>query len=73
MRADIVILDAYNKAHGTDIKLCHTEFRAPVTRNEGNTDGLNQKDTDGEETLFNASIRWGFAMNMVDNTLPYQN
>ena len=27
MRADIVILDAYNKAHGTDIKLCHTEFQ----------------------------------------------
>ena len=73
MRADIVILDAYNKAHGTDIKLCHTEFRAPVTRNEGNTDGLNQKDTGGEETLFNASIRWGFAMNMVEQYIAYQN
>lgn len=43
MRADITILKAYNKTHGTDIKLCHTEYRAPVSRNEETTNGLNQK------------------------------
>lgn len=73
MHADIMILDAYNKTHGTDIKLCHTEFRAPVTRNKGNTDGLNQKELEGEETLFNASVRWGFAMNMAEQYIAYQN
>lgn len=72
MHNDIAILKEYNKKHGTDIKLCHTEFRAPVTRNEGSTDGLNQKET-GDETLFNASVRWKFAMNMVEQYIAYQN
>lgn len=72
MHNDIAILKEYNEKHGTDIKLCHTEFRAPVTRNEGSTDGLNQKAT-GDETLFNASIRWKFAMNMVEQYIAYQN
>lgn len=72
MHQDIVILSEYNKKHGTNIKLCHTEFRAPITRNEGNTDGLNQKET-GDETLFNASVRWKFAMNAVEQYIAYQN
>lgn len=73
MHADVEILNAYNKKYGTDIKLCHTEYRAPVTRKAGGTDGLNKKETESEETLFNASVRWGFAMNMVEEFMAYQN
>lgn len=72
MRADITILKAYNKTHGTDIKLCHTEYRAPVSRNEETTNGLNQKDMK-KETLFNVSTHWSFAMNAVEQYIAFQN
>lgn len=73
MRTDVEILSSYNKEHGTDIKLCHTEYRAPVTRKAGGADGLNKKEFEGVETLFNASVQWGFAMNMVEEFIAYQN
>lgn len=72
MQHDISILNQYNKIHGTNIKLCHTEFRPPVSRKKLKTDGLN-KNSSGKETLFNASVRWKFAMNMVEQYIAYQN
>ncbi len=72
MQHDISLLNQYNKTHGTNIRLCHTEFRPPVSRQNVETDGLNKK-VQVEETLFNASIRWKFAMNMVEQYIAYQN
>lgn len=43
-----------------------------MSRQNVETDGLNKK-VQVEETLFNASIRWKFAMNMVEQYIAYQN
>ena len=72
MHHDLLILDEYNKKHGTDILLCHTEFRAPLSRAEGGVDGLNQVQTVDPETLFNRSVRWEYAMNMAEQYILFQ-
>ncbi len=73
MLHDIEILNEYNKKHGTSIQLCHTEFRAPLSREEVGVDGLNQVQNDDSETLFNRSVRWEYALNVVDQYIKYQN
>ncbi len=72
MHNDLLILDEYNKKHGTDILLCHTEFRAPLSRADGDVDGLNQVQTADPETLFNRSVRWEYAMNMAEQYILFQ-
>ena len=72
MHNDLLILDEYNKKHGIDILLCHTEFRAPLSRADGDVDGLNQVQTADPETLFNRSVRWEYAMNMAEQYILFQ-
>lgn len=72
IESDIKIVEAYNKAHGTSIKVCHTEFRAPLIRSKTKIDGLNQIVNDSDETLFNRSVKWEYAMNMAEQYLSFQ-
>lgn len=74
MKNDLRILEEYNKRNGTDIVLCHTEFRAPLTRESKRVDdGLNQTSNDTQESLFNNSVRWSFAMSVLNQFVEYQN
>jgi alpha-N-arabinofuranosidase len=74
MKNDLKILAEYNKRNGTDIILCHTEFRAPLHRKSPrNDDGLNNTHNDTQESLFNSSVRWDFAMSVLNQFVEYQN
>lgn len=73
MRNDLVILDNYNKSHQRNIRLCHTEFRAPQKRHKNDVDGLNKTENGGEETLFSQAASWEYAMNTVDQYIQFQN
>lgn len=73
MLHDIEILNDYNKKHGTSIQLCHTEFRAPLSREEVGVDGLNQVQNNDSETLFNRSVRWEYGLSVIDQYVKYQN
>ena len=70
---DISILETYNKKHGRDITLCHTELRAPLSKNSGGVNGLNQPFNDQNESMFNRSVRWEYAMSVIDQFIEYQN
>lgn len=74
MKKDLKILEEYNKRNGTDIILCHTEFRAPLRRDSKRVDdGLNNTSNDTQESLFNNSVKWGFAMSVLNQFVEYQN
>lgn len=74
MKKDLKILEEYNRRNGTDIVLCHTEFRAPLTRESKRIDdGLNQTSNETSESLFNNSVRWSFAMSVLNQFVEYQN
>lgn len=73
MSADIALVNAYNLEHNKDIKLCHSEFRAPTERNSGGTDGLNRAENKKEESLQNMSVRWSYGMSVIDQMIQYQN
>ena len=74
MKNDLKIIQEYNKRNGTDIILCHSEFRAPITRASTRVDdGLNQTSNDTQESLFNNSVRWSFAMSVLNQFIEYQN
>lgn len=74
MKNDLKILEEYNRRNGTDIVLCHTEFRAPLTRESKRVDdGLNQTTNETSESLFNSSVRWSFAMSVLNQFVEYQN
>ncbi|MEG1903525.1 MAG: hypothetical protein RR212_03945 [Bacteroidales bacterium] len=73
MHQDLTILNKYNQEQDKSIRLCHTEFRAPLSREEKGVDGLNQLENKDDETLFNRSVRWEYAMNMVDQYIQFQN
>ncbi len=73
MQSDLAILKEYNKLHKTDIRLCHTEFRAPPARNMGEVDGLNRLITEEKTSLQNLSTRWAYGMSIIDQMIQYQN
>lgn len=74
MRKDIDILNAYNKKHDKNIFLCHTEFRAPLSKAEaGGVDGLNVVNNSEKESLLNRCCRWEYAMSCLDQYVHYQN
>lgn len=73
MHNDLLILEQYNKKYGTNILLCHTEFRAPLSRTDESVNGLNQVQTKDTETLFNRSVRWEYALNMAEQYIRFQN
>lgn len=73
MASDIAILREYNKLNGSDIQLCHSEFRAPTARNIGKVDGLNRLVTEEKGSLQNLSTRWAYGMSIIDQLIQYQN
>ncbi len=73
MQNDLKIIAEYNLKNKRNIRLCHTEFRAPLSRAENNADGLNQSENNSDETLFTRSARWEYAMNMADQYIQFQN
>jgi alpha-L-arabinofuranosidase len=73
MAADIALVNTYNLKHNRDIKLCHSEFRAPVERNSGGVDGLNKAEVKQKESLQNMSVRWSYGMSVMDQMIHYQN
>lgn len=73
MTADIAIVNAYNLKHHRDIKLCHSEFRAPLERNSGGVDGLNKVEIKKGESRQNMSVRWSYGMSVIDQMIQYQN
>ena len=73
MTADIALVNAYNLKYNRDIKLCHSEFRAPVERNSGGVDGLNRAENKQKESLQNMSVRWSYGLSVIDQMIQYQN
>lgn len=72
LTGDLKILAEFNAKHKTNIKLCHTEFRAPLEREGPGTDGLNKPANAKEESLFTQTVRWKYAMSVLDQYLKYQ-
>lgn len=70
---DIKVLNEYNKLHGTNITLCHTEFMAPLSRKENEINGLNAVENSENETMFNRVVRWEYAMNVAEHYIFFQN
>lgn len=73
MAADIAIVNEYNLKNHRNIKLCHSEFRAPSERNSAGPDGLNKIENKENESLQNMSVRWAYGMSVIDQLIQYQN
>jgi alpha-N-arabinofuranosidase len=70
--ADMEIIREYNKTHKTHITMCHSEFRAPLTRARTGADGLNRVERRGRNSLQNMSTHWAFAMSVLDQFIQFQ-
>ncbi|HEY5391973.1 MAG TPA: hypothetical protein VIJ57_07655, partial [Hanamia sp.] len=73
LASDLKVLASFNKMHHTNIRLCHTEFRAPLERAGQGTDGLNKPKEDDKETLFTKAVRWQYGMSVLDQYIQFQN
>lgn len=71
--ADMEIIREYNRAHNTHITMCHSEFRAPLTRARTGADGLNRVERRGRNSLQNMSTHWAFGMSVLDQFIQFQN
>lgn len=80
MRGDLAVLAEYNAAHGRDIRLCHSEYRAnsydlPVDPNAPQKvdDGLNApKSTAEKDTAIAKASRWSYGLSILCDYLEYQ-
>jgi len=73
LASDLKVLASFNKMHHTNIRLCHTEFRAPLERAGQGTDGLNKPKEDDKETLFTKAVLWQYGMSVLDQYIQFQN
>jgi len=53
--------------------MCHSEFRAPLVRSNGGSDGLNRVAVKEKNSRQNMSVRWSFAMSVMDQLIQFQN
>ncbi|TDG36227.1 hypothetical protein EZJ43_09495 [Pedobacter changchengzhani] len=72
LTGDLKVLAAFNAKHKTDIKLCHTEFRAPLEIEGPAADGLNKPVNESKESLFTQSVRWKHGLSILDQYIKYQ-
>ena len=80
LRGDLVVLAEYNKKHGRDIRLCHSEYRAnsydlPVDQAaaQGPDDGLNAPKTkDEKDSAVAKASRWSYGLSVLCDFLDYQ-
>lgn len=67
------IINAYNKIHGTHIKMCDTETTfPPKADNNGSVDGLNHQINDDETSKLNKAVRWAHGMSGIKNYIKFQ-
>jgi len=72
LRADLAVLSEYNRAHGTSIKLCNTEWLAQMSDVPVKPDAYNIQPQSPENTMQNRQIRWRYAMNVANTLLMFQ-
>ena len=73
--ADMEIIGEYNRTHNRSIRMCYTEFRAPLERipEVSGADELNRVKRTSPESLQNMSVRWSFGMSVLEQYIRYQN
>jgi alpha-N-arabinofuranosidase len=73
LKEDLAIIAAYNKQHGTNIRLCNTEWLAQTRSGFGAaTEALNQRQVNTRMTRQQHQISWNYAMNTVYQLLIFQ-
>ena len=80
LRGDLEVLAEYNKKHGRDLQLCHSEYRAnsydlpddPAVTKAAD-DGLNTPKTKGEkDSAVAKASRWSYGLSILCDFLEYQ-
>ena len=72
LKGDLEILAEYNKEHGTNIRLCNTEWLAPQTGYGEAAQTLSQRQVNTRMTRQEHQISWNYAMNTVYRLLIFQ-
>ncbi len=72
LRADLAVLEEYNRAHGMSVKLCNTEWLAQMSDVPVKPDDYNVQPHSPENTMQNRQIRWRYAMNAANTLLMFQ-
>ncbi len=74
LRKDLEIISEYNRKHGTNIRLCNTEWWAHINEGRGNLAKkilANPLDPDRVAT-HQVKVTWNYAMNIVNKLLMFQ-
>lgn len=72
LQNDIKVINQYNRANGTSIKLCNTEWLAPCDWENYSVDGLNVQKMPNQMSFQENQITWNYAMNAIRVLFMFQ-
>jgi len=72
LRHNLEVINRYNRENGTSIKLCNTEWLAPLDWENYSVDGLNYQKSPNQLSLQENQITWNYAMNAARVLLMFQ-
>jgi alpha-N-arabinofuranosidase len=72
LKKDLRIIAEYNKLHGTKIRLCNTEWMAPLIGLGATAEALRLRQSQREMTRQEHQITWNYALNTAFQLLTFQ-
>lgn len=72
LKRDLVIINDYNKLNGTNIRLCNTEWMAPLIGVGAADKALRLRQNQKEMTRQDHQITWNYALNIARQLLTFQ-